>query len=397
MERFAELVLVTPDGAVQGCLPPILVSTPWWNDAEAIVRAVREHHGIDVTILRLLSGQEMAGASHVIYLAETISKCTRIQPWRGSLDDHPLRHSFARCGGPAADLTWAEERLVENGYKRSAPAIQVRTWNLSSLWKIPTYSETLWLKVVPPFFAHEGAVLNLLAGRNVPAVLGYENGRMLLKEVTGADLYNGATRPQFFTMISSLVDIQASFLGREDELLKLGLPDWRLAALGTGLDTILSHVQTELPAADFATLKELRDHFSGMILAIESCGLPCTMIHGDFHPGNVRGSGLDLTLLDWSDSGIGHPLLDETALLRHVGATDRSMVYDHWHEAWRKAVPGSNPGRASQLLKPLAAIHQAIIRQRFIDNIEPAEHFYHLPKRASWLKRAAELYRSVAL
>ncbi|MEO1248940.1 MAG: phosphotransferase, partial [Pseudomonadota bacterium] len=29
------------------------------------------------------------------------------------------------------------------------------------------------------------------------------------------------------------------------------------------------------------------------------------MVHGDFHPGNVRGDGNRLTLIDWGDCGIG--------------------------------------------------------------------------------------------
>jgi aminoglycoside phosphotransferase (APT) family kinase protein len=48
---------------------------------------------------------------------------------------------------------------------------------------------------------------------------------------------------------------------------------------------------------------------------IASCGLPDTLVRGDFHPGNLRGDRDRLTLLDWGDSGVGHPLLDQPAFL----------------------------------------------------------------------------------
>ena len=55
--RTAEVVLVTQDGAVVGSLPAVPVSTPWWQDIEPVVRAVREHFGIDIVVLRLLEAE----------------------------------------------------------------------------------------------------------------------------------------------------------------------------------------------------------------------------------------------------------------------------------------------------------------------------------------------------
>ena len=52
--RTAELVLVTPDGRLVGSLPAVPVASPWWQDVEPVVRAVRDRHGVDVIILRLL-------------------------------------------------------------------------------------------------------------------------------------------------------------------------------------------------------------------------------------------------------------------------------------------------------------------------------------------------------
>ena len=70
---------------------------------------------------------------------------------------------------------------------------------------------------------------------------------------------------------------------------------------------------------------------------VEAAGDDATLVHGDFHPGNWRGT----TLLDWGDSFVGHPLLDH--------ADDN----------------------------PLKHLRNSLLYQLFLDNIEPSERVYH--------------------
>jgi hypothetical protein len=161
-KRIVTLVLVAPTGKVIGSMAPFEVGTPWWQEAEPVVQAAREKHGIEVTILRILSTERAkphGGA--VTYVAEAGSPLPA-QAWHERLDDHALRMPWARPGGPDRDLAWAEGELEARGIVRIGPPQQVRTWNLSSLWRLPLEGETAWLKVVPPFFAHEGPMLERL-------------------------------------------------------------------------------------------------------------------------------------------------------------------------------------------------------------------------------------------
>jgi len=57
LPRTAEVVLVTQNGAVVGSLPAVPVSTPWWQDIEPVVGAVRAHFGIEIVVLRLLEAE----------------------------------------------------------------------------------------------------------------------------------------------------------------------------------------------------------------------------------------------------------------------------------------------------------------------------------------------------
>lgn len=393
--RTAELVLVTSDGRLAGSLPAVPVATPWWQDIAPVVQAVRDSHGVDVTILRLLEAElDEPPGGRVTYLAEA-AEGVRALPWPGQLDEHALRHAFARPGGPAADLAWARAKLAEHGLNPTAPPVQVRTWNLSSLWRLPVEGQGVWLKVVPRFFAHEGSLLTLMNGARLPRVLGHDGGRMLLAEITGEDLY-GAALPRLRDMVDLLVELQQQWSAGVAELLALGLPDWRAPGLSAAITSVVDRTRDELSTEDRLTLAEFVHRLGDRFAAVAACGLRESLVHGDFHPGNFRGEPQTLTLLDWGDSGVGHPLLDVAAFLSSIPADAVDVVRSHWLQRWREAVPGSDPARASALLAPIAAARQAVIYRNFLDNIEPSEHPYHRADPARWLGRVASLLRAEA-
>jgi hypothetical protein len=392
--RTAELVLVTPQGDVVGCLPAVPVATPWWPETEPVVAAVREHHGVEVIVLRLLDTElQQPHGGRVTYLAEVAGPVRAAKRWTGVLDDHPRRHAFARPSGPAADLAWANARLAERGLRPTAPPIQVRTWNLSSLWRIPVEGQAVWLKVVPHFFAHEGALLALMAGAQIPVLLGHDGGRMLLAEIAGEDLY-AAELPLLLEMVNRLVDLQRRWGDRVEELPASGLPDWRAPALGQAIAAVIERTRDEISAEDRTTLADFVRTLPDRFDAVAGCGLGDTLVHGDFHPGNFRGDGRTLTLLDWGDSGVGHPLLDQAAFLDVVPGACAEAVRAHWSQQWRAASPRSDPARASMLLAPVAAARQAVIYRNFLDHIEPSEQIYHRAEPAKWLSRAMALVRA---
>jgi hypothetical protein len=394
--RFARLVLVRPDGEVVGALPPFPVETPWWQEAEPVVRAAREHHAIDVTVLRLLETElSVPHGGTVTYVAE-VGQGVTAEDWDGTLDEHPLRMPWARPGGPAADVAWAESQLAERGMRRIGPAQQVRTWNLSSLWRLPVEDQTVWLKCVPTFFAHEGGILERLGleGGPVPTLIAHDAQRMLLAEIPGEDLWGGPT-PRLMEMVALLVNLQRQWLDRIDELLTLGLPDWRAPALASAIERLVERVGRQLTTDDRATLDTLLNGLEDRFAQVAACGLPDTLVHGDFHPGNFRGDDTSLVLLDWGDCGVGHPLLDEPAFLDRVPTDAVETARRQWHAAWTSGIPGSDPDRASQLLRPVAAARQALVYQKFLDGIEPSERVYHAADPGNWLRRTAELARSV--
>jgi aminoglycoside phosphotransferase (APT) family kinase protein len=136
-------------------------------------------------------------------------------------------------------------------------------------------------------------------------------------------------------------------------------------------------------------LERLVSTLGDRLARLECCGLPTTLVHGDFHPGNFRGDSASLCLLDWGDCGVGHPLLDLPAFLDRVPVASVSVLRKRWLGAWAAAAPGCDPERAAELIAPVAALRQAVIYRTFLDGIEPSEHAYHAADVAVWLRRAA--------
>jgi Ser/Thr protein kinase RdoA (MazF antagonist) len=113
--------------------------------------------------------------------------------------------------------------------------------------------------------------------------------------------------------------------------------------------------------------------------ALKACGLPDTLVHGDLHPGDVRGTERTITLLDCGDSGIGHRMLDQPAFLAGLRQSMWRRIKGHWERAWLARLPTCEPAPAASLY------------QRFLDNIEPSEQVYHRNDPADWLRRTAAL------
>jgi aminoglycoside phosphotransferase (APT) family kinase protein len=255
----------------------------------------------------------------------------------------------------------------------TAPPVQIRTWNLSSIWKIPTDQGLVWLKHVPPFFAHESSMLRALGDdARVPRLIAGEPGRMLLADVPGDDCYE-ADGEQLEAMLDTLISLQVEWIGREDELLALGAPDWRRASY---VELAADVVARGAPSDDRSVLDAFVARLPSIFDHLDACGVPDTFVHGDFHPGNVRWSQGCPVILDWGDVGVGHPLLDLPAFIERVG--DRAeTLHARWMRRWAAAVPGSEPARAAELIAPVALMRQAIIYQRFLDGIEESERVYH--------------------
>jgi len=352
--RVVTLILVTGEGEVLGAMPPFAVGTPWWQEVSEFADEARP-------VLRLLwvEGRE------VTYLAETSVPVAGLRAVEVDLGPDPRRAPYAEVGGPAASLAWAR------GVLGPVTAHQQRTWNLSAIWRLDRDGRTVaWLKQVPSFFGHEPAALRLVdslaPGLVPPLIAAGADGRMLLAHVDGSDRYGGDA-DLCERIASAFHPVQVAAASNKSYLSEI--PDGRIEL----------ELVRRVAAPFFDTidgLGELVDELPERLEAIDECGLPDTLVHGDLHPGNVRTDDTGrLTIMDWGDCVIGHPALDILRLTEGLDAPE--PVIERWAYRWKQAQPGSEPLRSARLMRPIAALRFAVVYAGFLDRIEPAEWPYH--------------------
>jgi hypothetical protein len=401
-ERRVSLVLCDGAGSgLLGMLPTFTVHDPWWQEVKPVIEGARERFGADVIVLRILdvtSDGDRGG--DVTYLAELTAEPAgelpltevevEVEP------DDPFRASWARPGGVRATIAWADEALAAIGRPRVGRAAQIKTWNLSSVLQLPTADGLVWCKTVPPFLVDEGSIIALVGAEEptlVPPVLGSDAATrtVLLDDVAGEDQWN-APEELLGAMVEGLVRLQSRLADRVDDLLAAGLADWRGQPLVRLVEALVERadVRAQLRGEELRTLDALVASLPVRAASLDACGIPETLVHGDFHPGNWRWDGRSLVLLDWGDTGVGHPMFDMSSFQQYVPDEARARIRARWIDAWRGERPGSDPARAEVLAAPVSALRRAVIYQGFLDRIEASERRYHETDVRSWLLAALD-------
>jgi hypothetical protein len=387
--------LVVHDGALLGALPPFDVTSPWWPDVEPVVAELDRRLGARTAVLRMVTaaGRSMSGGE-VTYLAEALTPPQATPEWDGAPDPGVLtpqehRMRWAEPGGPARVLDWATAELHALDRSLTGPPVQVKSWNLSCLYRLPTTAGTAWIKCTPPFLAPEALAAGYVAEHDpdlVPTVLAAtaDGGCTLMAEVPGSDCWK-ADAATVREVLPRYVAVQAALAGRELP----GLPDRRVSTLAFRAERLLApDVTGELAPAERQALARFVAALPDRATTIVATGLPETLVHGDFHPGNWRSDGHRRVVFDWCEGSRGHPACDVLRLAEWLPAPLAALATECWAAEWRTAVPGCDPGRAAELVRPVQHLEAALTYQRFLDGIEPDERPYHEGDPAEQIRMA---------
>ncbi len=179
------------------------------------------------------------------------------------------------------------------------------------------------------------------------------------------------------------------------ELLAAGVPDWRGEWFVRQGRRVIQLYSGLLSDEDLGALSDLAECLEERLAELGECGFPDTFIHGDYHQGNWRGTEQDLYILDWADIGIAHPLLEPPIPVHHYSENQVNKLLSHWQQCWKNAWPSADFGRAFALSRPLLTLRIAVLFQRFLDQIEPSEHVYHVADPLNFLKQTAAFCREV--
>lgn len=338
-------------------------------------------------VLRLLrvDGGQGGRDGHVIYHAAALNcPAPGLRPERpidqaALTGPEELRAPWARLEGIREVLAWASGTLGAAGHPMTGPAVQRKTWNLAALFRLPTGQGPVWLKTTPRFAAAEAAVIAAFARVDptlVPTVIGAGPRRVLLEHLPGEDCWD--TSPQIITSaVQRLAAAQAALAGQPASL-PPGLPDRSTPVIAGQIRALLDGpAASELTAGEVAAARKLLNRFP----LLDECGLPDTIVHGDFHPGNWRSDGGLPAIVDWADAHLGNPVLDGLRARDFLPPGKRLTAARAWISTWASHMPGSRPARALRIAAPLAHLTYTVRYREFLDGIEPSGK--DLPRRRS--------------
>ena len=366
--------------------PPVVEpEVPWWAEARSLVTSAEEAVGERLRLLRRLSVEsgENGRDSEVTYLFE------REGGPAASEVDHPLRSPWARSGWLDDVLSWEPVASRITGRP-----VQEKWWNLSAVLEVPTADGSAWLKAIPTFFADEGRVIELLSPFRVPALLGVGDRMALMAPVPGEDQWD-PDDAAVEELTTSLVEIQLWSADRLDDFLSVGGRDRRAVRLTNEFLALVDRddVRATLTPEELDELDGLVASFGGWADELESCGLPVTLLHGDFHPGNSRGVPGELVILDWTDAAVGSPLLDLPTFFVRLPPERAAAARELVAQLWSRHVSGVDFERGFALAELMRGAMDALVYQEFLDGIEPSERIDHEADVPAGLRRVLEVAR----
>jgi Ser/Thr protein kinase RdoA (MazF antagonist) len=387
--------VVSVDGRYAGTAPRFTAEPRWWPDVEHVTARLDALLGSPTAVLRLVGVDDPVTGygGRVTYhvtapgVPDGVLDPSPRDDWPAITEPHPLRTAWAEPDGPRRLLEWAVQHVEPTG-----PPVQVKTWNLSCVYRIPTADGPVWLKATSPFMRHDAAVIELVSrydARLAPAVIASDPviQRSLLAHAPGVDCFETDTAT-IRAVLARWVRVQAALA---DEPVPSWLP--QLGDLTERLRTLLDgEVAARLDPDGLAAAHRLADDLPRLVAELDTARLPLTLVHGDFHSGNWRSDGTAQTIVDWADTYHGHPAHDALRLISWIPDEQRPVAEQTWAAAWREAWPDSEPERALAPMAVLLHVVNALVYQRFLDNIEPAERVYHEDDPTAEVRRALETW-----
>jgi hypothetical protein len=262
--------------------------------------------------------------------------------------------------------------------------VQLRSWQRSSLLKAtPNFGDPIYFKAVPQVFAHELPLTAWLSGQfpdYFPQVLALEpdRGWMLLNDHGRRNLETVQDIGMWEMTLRVLARLQVRLSDDLHDLVALGVPAQTLDDLGGYLDTLLAdedalRIGGQLDDDAIAQLHELAPRLKTLCAEFAACGIPHSLEHGDFYPGQVLVQGDRVIFIDWSDSTIAHPFFSYASLenyvvneMPHFTQDTLSRLQAAYLEPWREFAEDAVLQRAVTLARPLAALHTAVLYHRLI-------------------------------
>ncbi len=405
------LLLPTPEGAV---LPRATANKPVWRADTQSVGAVlktvmpvafhvlrymafhRDPQNRRIALAYLLEPASTAGLPAGVWVSpEEITRqellpnnlLPAFDAWRDEqrLGTAPLqRPPWVQPGWLAGALDWAASTLAEAGFGPIQAYETIKSWGISFVLKVlagaGSEPETFYFKASRPLplFAEEGTVTQALAGlfpEYVAPPLAVDRARRwMLVTRQGESLPWSPPVELHEAIYATLARLQIASIPHLDALQKAGCLDRRLPLLSAQLPGILVDevILTRLTADERQQLLAALPRFLECIENLDALDLPDTLIHGDFHTGNIADRNGQHLIFDWSDASYGHPFMDLLTLGDQTNQAKRTRVQNAYLAPWQAIASEETLLAAYDLAQVVYPLYHAASYQAILHNLEPA-------------------------
>jgi len=262
--------------------------------------------------------------------------------------------------------------------------------------RVPTDVGMLFFKATAGETVYEIALTKKIAGWFpfcLPELVAVDTTRgwMLMRD--GGEQLRTSIRPtkdvrSWEPVITKYAELQIGLAEHVDEILALGIPDHRLAALPALYKRLLADEtslmldqEKGLSSAEYQQLKDLTPRFEQICAGLAAFGIPDSVNHGDFHDGNVLVKDGRITFFDWGDADVTHPFVSVRTWLVSMeialGLNDYApptpemlQLLEKYLAAWQAYGEKETLRSAYQLSRPVASIVKALQWHHSITHME---------------------------
>lgn len=230
-------------------------------------------------------------------------------------------------------ITWAKNTLKITDDKTfgSSKAIVKTPW--SNVLEINTGDEIVYLKKTPTDLFLEAEIIKLLCAsgiKTIPQIIDdnkNEHCFLMTKcgDVTLRDYFDGNLQIDVLKQaIVSYKKLQQSTVKCVDELLAIGVPDWRLDKFPGLYDELIGDTEylddNNVNLEQQKQLHQYKDIVKHLCSELATFGIAETLNHSDFHDNNILYDRTNKTtaIIDLGETAINHPLFSLHACIEAV-------------------------------------------------------------------------------
>lgn len=294
----------------------------------------------------------------------------------GTLEPPPQRAPWRRPGWYGEATAWIDRTLRELDWPPVDLVTLTRLWSASAILRVDAGDQRCWFKASTGAFERETTItraIDRLGGALTPSVVAIDVGRgwMLLADLGPTEVSGAVATEQ---AIDGLVRLQSRLGAHRDELVDAGCVVRPIEGVPDELDRALrSTAARTMLDLDDADRRGLVAVAAEAVAAVAGWGVPDTLVHGDFHPGNVAPTADGPVVFDWSDACFSAPIVDAATWLWWFQADPDhgARVWAWFGDAWSRHL-GIDPGRIDRVTASTAAsAFHAVSYLDILSAIEP--------------------------